>query len=71
MRTYFVWAGIKFDVRRSPSSGRWVYRDAAHLGGPWTDACAVLANTSIKASFRRALKDAIRQEVPVMVPVPA
>ena len=35
-----------------------VYRDEAHLGGPWSDVTKSLNNKSLDSRFRKALYDA-------------
>ena len=56
--TEFTWEGVTFTVRLR-SDGMAVYRDKAHLGGPWSVAGATLCNSSIDAGFRRALTRAV------------
>ena len=55
--TKFVWKGITWRVRYN--NGRPDYKDAAHLGGPWSDAAFCIRNKSIDNSFRRKLKSAV------------
>lgn len=57
-RTSFHHNGIMYDVKRT-TDGRIVYRDAAHLGGPWSDATRTVSNTSFHLKFRRALRAAM------------
>lgn len=45
-------------VKRSPKkNGRIVYKDAAHVGGPWSDAMRDMNNTSLNKTFRQRLKE--------------
>jgi hypothetical protein len=53
----FTWRGITFVVRLS--DGQAVYRDRAHLGGPWSNAAKSIVSTSLDGSFRRALQAAV------------
>ncbi len=52
----FQWKGITWVVEQR--STRYVYRDKAHLGGPWSDVAKTLGNISVDATFRRLLKKA-------------
>ncbi len=55
---FFRFKGVVFKVKQN-TSGKFVYRDYAHLGGPWSDAAAAIANTSLDITFRKELKRAI------------
>jgi hypothetical protein len=55
----FTWKKITFLVKMS--SGATVYRDKAHLGGPWSQVVDTLKNSSFDLSFRRALAKAEKE----------
>ena len=50
----FRWGGIKWAVKLL--NGQAVYKDAAHLGGPWSYAKKTLVNKSVDLKFRKELK---------------
>jgi len=56
----FTWRGFDWTVKRS-NSGRFIYRETKHFGGPWYDVELTLANKSIDLTFRRNLRYAIEQ----------
>jgi len=58
--TTFQFKQFTFGVKRW-SDGSVVFRDIAHLGGPWTDAKKLLANTGYDICFRRSLAKAIKE----------
>lgn len=53
----FTWKGITFVVRVR-QDGFTEYRDALHLGGPWTNVNSTLTNPSIDSRFCKALAKA-------------
>lgn len=55
----FVWKNIRFVVKINHFDGSMVYKDAAHLGGQWSDAQRSIDNKSLDATFRRRLKAAM------------
>ena len=55
----FVWHNVTFTVARPHNRDHLVYRDTAHVGGPWSRVDTTLANTSIHVGFRRALRKAV------------
>jgi len=57
VKVEFTWRGITFVVRKD-ANGTTVYRDKAHLGGPWSNVAKTVGNTSLEASFRKALQAA-------------
>lgn len=54
----FVFKGVTFQVKLDAVNYP-VYRDKAHLGGPWSDAIRAAANKSLDLKFRRSLQSAI------------
>jgi len=56
--TEFTWEGVTFTVRLR-SDGIAVFRDKAHLGGPWSVAASIICCTGAAASFKRALRKAV------------
>lgn len=59
MSTHFVWKGVTWIVRWN--GGAVQYKDAAHLGGPWSDLVTTLKNPSIDKQFRNKLAKAERE----------
>ena len=70
--TTFEWRGTTFTVKRStglsyrtvhhqPQDGLIIYRDVAHVGGPWSDAHKSAVCTSLHPMFRRRLRTAMGQ----------
>lgn len=55
----FTWRGVTWLVRMV--GGAVKYKDAAHLGGPWSMVIDTLKNPSIDLSFRKALAGAERE----------
>lgn len=55
----FTWRGITWNVKMV--GGAVQYKDAAHLGGPWSIVVDTLKNPSIDLSFRKALAQAERK----------
>jgi hypothetical protein len=56
-RATFNWRGFAWEVTTT-KSGDFVYRDAAHIGGPWSLCSSTIANKSVNSTFRRLLKKA-------------
>lgn len=58
--TTFKFKGIEFTVKISNRlcPGRPIYRDSAHLGGPWSLVETSIQNKSLDIRFRRALESA-------------
>ncbi len=59
--TYFTFTerGVTYQVRKR-KDGQVVYRDEAHLGGPWSLARLSIANTTLRLSFRLELQKAVK-----------
>jgi hypothetical protein len=57
-RATFNWKGFTWEVATT-KSGSFVYRDAAHRGGPWSLCSSTIANKSIDSTFRRLLNSAV------------
>ena len=57
--TQFEFRGITFTVKRLDENGAIVYRDSAHMGGPWSNAAKSAVCTSLHATFRRRLRVAM------------
>jgi hypothetical protein len=55
----FPWRSYKFTVRLK--DGATVYRDSAHIGGPWSSVVDTLKNSSVALTFRRQLAKAERE----------
>lgn len=53
----FQFEGHTYIVKRTED--KFVYRDKDHLGGRWADAQKTADNTSLKAGFRKLLKESI------------
>lgn len=56
--TKFTFKGFTFVVV-CRDDGTCLYRDAAHLGGPLSNAAASIADKSVHRDFRRFLKAAV------------
>ena len=55
----FAFEGVVWQVRFAGDfSSNVVFRDKAHLGGPWSSVKSYVDDKSIKAGFRRRLKAA-------------
>lgn len=50
----FIFRGVTFVVKRLPD-GRLVYKDKAHLGGPWSDYLLTISNKSFSRVFKNLL----------------
>jgi len=55
----FTFKGMNFIVQRHPKTNTPMYRQKEHLGGAWSDATTSAANTSLHATFRKLLREAI------------
>lgn len=56
----FVFRSYHFTVKRR-LDGTLVYRDTAHLGGPWSNAANAVNNSSYHHLFRRGLRQAMEE----------
>ena len=63
---FFEFRGTTFVVRRPLESGVTMYKDAAHLGGPWSVATVSLGNSSLHPEFRKSLRAASVKLVQMM-----
>lgn len=54
-RAEFQFKGITFVVKRS-LAGNLIYKDKAHLGGPWSKVNESLSNKSLDRTFRNGLR---------------
>lgn len=57
MKEFVVFKGVRFVVQEV--NGEMVYRDEAHLGGPWSSAIGSINNSSINLKFRKLLAKAV------------
>jgi hypothetical protein len=53
----FTFKNITFVVKRN-DKGSVVYKDKAHLGGPWSNAFDTMDNQAIDSKFKRRLRKA-------------
>ena len=58
-RTTFEFKGRTYVVRIR--DGAAVYREEAHLGGPWSEASRSISNTSLHSTFRRLLAATVKE----------
>lgn len=57
MQTTFKFKGVTFVVKLNQQNIP-VYRDQAHLGGPWSDVVSSTRNPSLDSKFRKLLSNA-------------
>lgn len=57
--TEFEWKGITWVVKLH--GGAVLYRDKAHLGGPWSNVAETMPNASVDRVFRNRLHKAERE----------
>jgi hypothetical protein len=55
----FIFKSMTFIVKKSTKTGKIVFREEKHLGGPWSDAQSYADNKSLDPIFRRQLRSAI------------
>ena len=63
MSVTFVEQGVTWIVKMSKHTGEPIYKDAAHLGGPWSDLHRTCSNSSVRRAFRNRLWDASQELV--------